>query len=230
MNKSAIFLFTKSPVSPNIAKTRIARVLGDKKALSIHKAFLKDIIETLNTIGNTDKYVSCTQEGSSLFDKYKDFGVFYQKDIQRSSYGISTYVSDITFSFNHLFKLGYEKVISLHADCPDLPKKYIENAVEKLNTNDFVLGPTEDGGFYLFGLKKFIPELFYSVRHGTNDALKDIRQLPEKIGVKMYETQIWYDIDTVEDLQNFLKRKSKAEFSKKILQKLDIDKINQPIK
>ncbi len=221
MSKSAIFLFTKSP-SLGAAKTRIANQLGDKKALRIHEAFLKDTLVSIDKVEGPDKFVACTRQGAKFFDQFPNFKVFYTLESQYYPNNTASYVGDLTFSFKYLFSQQYKKVVAVHGDCPDLPEKHIKEALEKLKSHDFVLGPTTDGGFYLLGFKRFIPELFYDARHGTNYALEDIRQISKEMGVKIYETKAWYDIDTVEDLKNLLKTGSPAQFSKEAIKKLKL--------
>jgi len=62
--------------------------------------------------------------------------------------------SRITQAFSDLFAQGYEKVISIGNDSPDLTTAHIETALQKLEENELVLGPSADGGAYLIGIHK----------------------------------------------------------------------------
>ncbi len=58
------------------------------------------------------------------------------------------------------FKAGYKKIVLIGSDLPNISSKHILKGFDVLNENDVVFGPAEDGGYYLIGLKKEIPELF----------------------------------------------------------------------
>ena len=63
-------------------------------------------------------------------------------------------------AFEKGFEIGYQKIIILGSDLPDLDNDLIKNAFSKLTLNDYVIGPSEDGGYYLLGMKKLNSALF----------------------------------------------------------------------
>ena len=65
-------------------------------------------------------------------------------------------------AIQNLFELGYNEVITIGNDSPELQNQHIHQALTVLKTNDMCFGPSHDGGFYLWGLKKddFLKENF----------------------------------------------------------------------
>ena len=104
---------------------------------------------------------------------------------------------------------GVDRVVLIGSDSPDLPTGYINQAFDALQRHDAVLGPTNDGGYYLIGLSRFAPELFgeqmpWSTPRLWRTTIETLRAsshtfatLPE-----------WSDVDTGEDFKAFGKRLS----------------------
>ena len=74
-------------------------------------------------------------------------------------------------------------------------------AFELLDQADVVLGPTEDGGYYLIGMKKPHPRLLREVQMSTPDVLTDTQELAKRMGVNIALLPPWYDVDTASDLE-----------------------------
>ena len=95
--------------------------------------------------------------------------------------------------------MAYEKIIIIGSDMYDLSKTDLENAFSCLERNDFVLGPAEDGGYYLLGMKKNKPEIFQNKKWGTKTVFSDtINDLKNE---KVYLLPIKNDIDIYEDIE-----------------------------
>jgi len=96
----------------------------------------------------------------------------------------------------HFLAAGYHQVIALNADGPSLPRNYLLQAVKLLDENDVVLGPGEDGGYYLVGIKKAQPEIFQQIRWSTNQVLSQTLARTEALNLVTALTPPWYDVDT----------------------------------
>ena len=99
----------------------------------------------------------------------------------------------------HGFKNNYQKIIIVGSDLYDLKTEHINQAFQDLETNDVVLGPAEDGGYYLLGMKQFHPKLFRNKNWGTDSVLKDTLKDLKEESVFLLETL--NDIDFFEDLE-----------------------------
>ena len=103
-------------------------------------------------------------------------------------------------AFKNGFEAGYEKVMIIGSDLYDLSEKNIEKAFVALNTNDVVIGPAEDGGYYLLGMNSLQENVFKNKEWGTASVRKDtLTNLTDK-KVKLLEFK--NDIDVYEDIVN----------------------------
>lgn len=198
MTNNALIIFTRNPELGKV-KTRLASTIGDEKALAIYKELLLHTMETTRNL-----------EG--------DVFVFYDKKIEENDiWPNETYHKFVQSgedlgekmqnAFQKLFDLKYQNCIIIGSDLFDLNEKLISDAFQILDLNDVVIGPAEDGGYYLLGLKKIIPEIFKNKKWGTSsvfeDTIKDLENL------KIEYTKKLNDIDTFEDLEksNYYKNK-----------------------
>ena len=76
-------------------------------------------------------------------------------------------------AFSSAFEQGYKKVLIVGSDLYSLKASHIEKALEHLDKKEVVIGPAQDGGYYLLGLNKKLPALFYNKNWGTSSVLKE---------------------------------------------------------
>jgi glycosyltransferase A (GT-A) superfamily protein (DUF2064 family) len=84
---------------------------------------------------------------------------------------------------------------------PSLPLEHYKQALAFLETNDLVLGPALDGGYYLIGLKRTIPELFTDIPWSTDQVLSLTQKKAATLGLKTALIPPWRDVDILDDLQ-----------------------------
>ena len=198
MTNNALIIFTRNPELGKV-KTRLASTIGDEKALEIYKELLLHTMETTRNL-----------EG--------DVFVFYDKKIEENDiWPNETYHKFVQSgedlgekmqnAFQKLFDLKYQNCIIIGSDLFDLNEKLISDAFQILDLNDVVIGPAEDGGYYLLGLKKIIPEIFKNKKWGTSSVFKDT--IKDLENLKIEYTKKLNDIDTFEDLEksNYYKNK-----------------------
>ena len=198
MTNNALIIFTRNPELGKV-KTRLASTIGDEKALAIYKELLLHTMETTRNL-----------EG--------DVFVFYDKKIEENDiWPNETYHKFVQSgedlgekmqnAFQKLFDLKYQNCIIIGSDLFDLNEKLISDAFQILDLNDVVIGPAEDGGYYLLGLKKIIPEIFKNKKWGTSSVFKDT--IKDLENLKIEYTKKLNDIDTFEDLEksNYYKNK-----------------------
>lgn len=190
MKTNALLIFTRNPQLGKV-KTRLAKTIGDEKALEVYNDLLH------HTMTET-QYLKC--------DKF----VFYDENIELNDiWSINFYEKKLQFgadlgakmqnAFQHIFDLGYKNCVIIGSDLFDLEATYINLAFEKLEDKEVAIGPAEDGGYYLLGLKKVIPSIFKNKNWGTNTVLKEtLKDLKNHTTVLLKTLN---DIDTFEDLQ-----------------------------
>ncbi|HWI54541.1 MAG TPA: TIGR04282 family arsenosugar biosynthesis glycosyltransferase, partial [Desulfobacteria bacterium] len=101
----------------------------------------------------------------------------------------------------HVLARGHNGCIVIGADIPTLQPDHIESAVSALGQNDLVLGPAEDGGYYLVALKRALTSLFAEICWGTDIVLAQTLERAEQIGLSVYQLPRLNDIDLFSDLE-----------------------------
>jgi len=119
-------------------------------------------------------------------------------------------------SITDLFASGYERVILIGSDIPDLPASVIDDAFQAIGYSDAVIGPARDGGYYLIGFQRggFCKEAFDDIAWGTETVFRDTAAILKRSGISMHVLPCWQDVDTVEDLIDLLHRNRKGSFIK----------------
>ncbi len=151
MSKNLLLIFTRNPELGKV-KTRLAKSLGNEKALEIYKFLLhrtKEVTQQLSCDIAVFYSVKVRENDiweNQLYKKHQQKG----NDLGERMYN----------AFQDSFKKGYEKVAIIGSDLYDLEPKHIETAFAQLDTNDVIIGPAEDGGYYLLASKKVFPEIF----------------------------------------------------------------------
>lgn len=190
-NENLLLIFTRNPELGK-AKTRLAKTVGDETALEIY-TFLLQRTRDVSSKVNADKavYYSVKIRENDIWDKAN-----FQKHQQ---FGEDLGIRMLN-AFKNGFEAGYKKVMIIGSDLYDLSEKNIEKGFTELNTNDVVIGPAEDGGYYLLGMNILQENVFRNKEWGTETVrvatLKDL----ENKKVKLLEFK--NDIDVYEDIVN----------------------------
>lgn len=187
-----LLIFIKNPELGKV-KTRLANSIGEFKALQVYKKLLK---KTLHVAGKTDvrrqvwysSFIDLEDEiDSDSFEKYLQSG--------------SDLGGRMKNSFQQVFDEGVDRAVIIGSDCPSLNEKIIENAFDRLEENDLVIGPSEDGGYYLLGMSRFFETLFDDIEWSTESVLKATLQKAKKNELRVYQLPVLNDIDNIEDLK-----------------------------
>ncbi|MGZ0015148.1 DUF2064 domain-containing protein [Yeosuana sp. AK3] len=121
----------------------------------------------------------------------------------------TNFAERFTNAIQEVYNQGFNNVITIGNDTPHLQSKHILDAVEKLQNNQLVLGPSTDGGFYLMGLKKshFNPKTFLKLPWQTGQLTKTIARLIAKKNDVIGFLETLQDIDFIADIKAILKDK-----------------------
>lgn len=96
-----------------------------------------------------------------------------------------------------------KRVILIGADIPDLGCKQIEAGFSALEEKDVVFGPTDDGGYYLVGMKRARPELFEGINWGSSEVMERSREIADRSGLSYTLLEPLADLDNADDLRGF---------------------------
>ena len=205
MNKenSAIIIFTKNPVEGHV-KTRLIPEWGTEGALHLYKDILKKTIESVKQSEIDHIYIYCTPD---LENPYLQFcSRQYEIDLvlQRGS--------NLGERMNNAFVEilnQYSHAIIVGCDCPELNSQDINIANEKLkNEFDIVIGPAEDGGYYLIGMHEPHPEVFENINWGCDSVLDDTRNHISSNDLKSFELEQKWDLDMPDDVHRYFRSRS----------------------
>ena len=192
MKKNALIIFTRNPELGK-CKTRLAKTLGDKAALEIYKYLLQHTANIAKKV-NADRFIFYSE--SINYNDIWDTKFFNKKLQTGNDLG-----ERMQNAFKTLLDANYNNVVIIGSDLLDLNIDIIDDAFKNLNTKDVVIGPAEDGGYYLLGLKKIYPKIFKTKNWGTDtvraETLNDL-QNENVLLLKQLN-----DIDTFEDMQHY---------------------------
>jgi len=190
-SKNLLLIFTRNPELGK-GKRRLAATIGDQAAFNIYK-FLLDHTVTITKNLYAEKQVYYSEEiwEDDIWDNKK-----FAKKLQTGD----DLGARMANAFQEGFQNEYQKIIIIGSDMLDLSQEDLEAAFKALEKNDFVIGPAEDGGYYLLGMKKFMPELFKNKSWGTETVLKDTLADLENETTTLLETK--NDVDYYEDIKD----------------------------
>jgi rSAM/selenodomain-associated transferase 1 len=198
--RSALVVFAKAPV-PGQVKTRLCPPLTPDEAATLHGSFVLDTLERSRTAATKlklpfDRYLACAPSSTLAFFKIME---------ERQAVTLIDQTGDgLGESMRRTFDLllaRYEQVLIVGTDVPSLPLDHYKQALALLDSNDLVLGPALDGGYYLIGLKRTAPELFSDIPWSTDQVLRLTQEKARKLGLNIALLPVWRDVDTIEDVQ-----------------------------
>lgn len=178
-------------------KTRLATDVGDENALMVYQELLKHTADVTKTVIAQRKcYYSDYIENSDYFDD-SHFEKMIQKgdDLGERMYNAA----------KNSFGEWANKVIIVGSDCYELNAGIIEEAFRSLDNHDLVLGPTQDGGYYLIGMKELHSEYFINREWSHENVLLDTLIEANRLGKSHYILPTLNDVDTVNDLPESIK-------------------------
>ncbi len=195
MNQQLLLIFTKNPELGRV-KTRLAKTIGDQKALEVYQYLLDHTRAITTQLKQVDKSV--------FYSKFVDdndlwVATQYQKQVQTGE-GLGERMSN---AFAWGFGQSYQSIIIIGSDCIEITQAIIEEAFVALQTQDFVIGPAKDGGYYLLGMKAPYPEVFENKTWSTNSVFQSTLQDLQARSSQIHCLPELSDVDTVDDLASF---------------------------
>ncbi len=186
MSKPTFCLFAKPPV-PGRSKTRLGRVVGDERAAQLASAFLTDTWNTLGTLDWANRMLSSTVST----------GLPVEADVWQQCEG------DLGARIEHTLSEALRHgpyAFAIGADSPGLPLGVLSAARIASHENEAVIGPTEDGGYYLLGLQRCPPGLLADLPWSSPDTFRATRARLLEQGFSVAVLERWWDVDEAHDL------------------------------
>lgn len=189
MTKELIIVFVKN-IKLGKVKTRLAKTIGDQAAFEVYK----ELVEV------TEKATSSMDIDTRIY-----FSDVIIEDKWNGEYKAVQQGDDLGARMKHAFKKGfddgYERIVLIGSDLPDISSEHLKNGLQALQYNDMVFGPAIDGGYYLIGLSQLKDFVFdnkpWSLSNLLDVTLNELKH--KNIGFQLLRPL--NDIDTFEDLE-----------------------------
>ncbi len=196
-----ICVFAKPP-RPGEAKTRLIPTLGAEGAANLAHAFFKDIWASLQTLADAELILVVTESDPA----FEAIGaeVWLQSD------------GDLGDRMERALRRaleGADSAVVIGSDLPGLPLRVLEQAREALRSGAAVLGPSEDGGFYLIGLTRCPDGLLADLPWSQSDTCEQTAARLRSHGMRVQMLERWFDIDVPEDLEHLEELIARGEIS-----------------
>jgi hypothetical protein len=211
-----VILFVKLP-RPGTVKTRLGKAIGHNLAAQLYDCFVRDLCVTLWQLEVAPLiFFAPASQGAAMANWLGSDQSYYPQ------------VGDdlgarMASAFQQGFQLGYDPLLILGSDNPDLPLDYLREAFEALAHDQVVIGPSHDGGYYALGFAQanYMPQVFTNMSWSTptvfDQTFRILLQSPHSI----HQLPDWYDVDTIEDLWQFDQRNQGCQPRSLSMQYLD---------
>jgi len=195
-NSNALMVVAKRPM-PGKTKTRLSPPLAPELASALYECFLLDTLDQMRQVSDAQHVIAYLDECDYFQRLAPDFELIPQEghDLgERLDNALTIYLSR-----------GYERAVIMDSDSPTLPASYLSQAFQVLASEaDVVLGPCDDGGYYLIGLKKPTPRLLREVHMSTPTVAAETIALAKEEGLSLVTLPTWYDIDDLASLARLI--------------------------
>ena len=186
-----LIIFLRKPEIGKV-KTRLAATVGPQKALDLYVGLLAHTLVSTEQLPGT-KQAWFTGEGSV--------------DATVAPFGFTTHVQEgsdlgerMLTAFSSGFSNGHSPIVIIGTDCPGISVDLISEAFESLKTNDAVLGPTRDGGYYLLGMNEPLVSVFQNKTWSTDSVARETLEDLKREHKHVHMLLELIDVDTEQDL------------------------------
>jgi rSAM/selenodomain-associated transferase 1 len=217
----ALAVMTKAPQAGRV-KTRLVPPLTPEEAAELNKCFLRDTAAAIS--------IACSRRSVSDAGNRYETGASHSEAATAQCCGVAVYTpvgaesayydilpagfsllpqrgdkfgERLYLAVEDLFKCGFDSVCLIDSDSPTVPGGNFAEAVELLSTNQdrVALGPSDDGGYYLIGVKKPHGRLFEQIDWSTERVLKQTIQRATEMGLEVKLLPPGYDVDDAVSLR-----------------------------
>jgi uncharacterized protein len=180
---------------PGQVKTRLAAQIGDVAAAGFHRTCLETLLARFRHVA--DRRVL----GFAPADRQREFAALAGSGWMTEPQSEGDLGHRMAAYFASAFAAGASSVVLIGADSPNLSQAVVTEAFERLVAIDAVLGPSDDGGYYLIGMSRPLPSAFNHIDWSTPLARSQTIEQIEAAGGRYELLDPWYDVDTIEDLR-----------------------------
>jgi rSAM/selenodomain-associated transferase 1 len=186
-------VFAKRPI-PGRVKTRLTSRWTSEQAAEFYWAMVQDIWHRVSEIGRIEPMLFVDE----YCDEFTDLAAGSRIELQTNG----DLGARMHACLQQLTKDQLTSSLIIGTDSPSVPVEYLETAFSLLEaSNDAVLGPTEDGGYYLVGCRQAHPDMFKGVSWSTESTFAGTRDAFNACGLHTRLASVWWDVDTPDDVE-----------------------------
>jgi rSAM/selenodomain-associated transferase 1 len=194
MPKPDTLLVVAKQPTPGQAKTRLCPPLTPAQAADLYDCFLRDTLALMRKVPGVQCMIGYLPEDA------RDYFHHLAPDMILACQRGASLGERLDRLLTEALAGGSPRAVVIDSDSPTLPEAFIFEAFEQLADADVVLGPTQDGGYYLIGMKQPQAHLLRQVQMSTPHVLTDTLALAKATGLSVSLLPAWYDVDTIADL------------------------------
>ena len=188
-----LVIMAKAP-RQGAVKTRLAAGLSPEAVTAFYCCLLDDTLALARSLDDVEVAIMCPDAD---VNELAQLAGSEASIVAQNGEGLA---AGLTSVFAHFAEAQQRRIIAFNSDSPHLPRSVLEDAFETLAVHDVVIGPTQDGGYYLVGAKASHPALFGSDGMGTNSALERLLSRARALELSVGYAASFYDIDVADDL------------------------------
>lgn len=196
--KNAVIVFLKFPQEGEV-KTRLTKDKSKKFAAEFYKVCVEHTITQLQDIQESAEIFLFTESNLTEIKEWlgTEFNINEQKG---EDLGVK-----MKNAFEEVFNKGFEHVIIIGTDIPGITSAIIKTAFRHLESTETVIGPAQDGGFYLLGMNQLHEELFKETEWSTDEVLPTLLVKIKSLGCQFVMLPELIDIDHETDIKDWIR-------------------------
>ena len=195
MTTETLIIYSRYPEAGK-TKTRMIPALGAQKAAQLQRQMTEHTLDTARKL-RSERQINI--EVHFAGGNQQLMTDWIGEDIQY----IPQTNGDLGDRMNHSFTNAFnssQRVVIIGIDCPDIDIQILNNAFDALQKKELVLGVAQDGGYYLIGLNKTVPQLFQNITWGTEKVLSQTKAIAQTLNLNVEYLTTLSDVDRPEDL------------------------------
>ena len=188
-----LVIMAKAP-RPGVVKTRLTPGFSPETVTDFYRCLLDDTLTLAQSLSDAKVAVMCPASDVSELTQWAGGKATV---VAQKGEGLA---AGLTSVFTHFAAGRRRRIIAFNSDSPHLPGSVLEAAFETVAAHDLVVGPTDDGGYYLVGAKSSFPTLFAGDGMGTSSALERLLSRARTLNLSVGFAETFYDVDVADDL------------------------------
>lgn len=194
-NPNCLIIFLKAPRLGTV-KTRLQPEMSPAESLRLYRAMGADLVQKFSVYSGADLYLAYWPE-DGLAEIKSWLGHEHRYFLQEGE----NLGEKMRNAFLKSFRDSYRKTIIIGSDLPTLPATTIDRALQQLDDDDVVLGPSGDGGYYLIGATRDHPALFRDIPWSTPEVLPETKRIAAEVGIRLALLDEQRDVDQYSDVE-----------------------------